>query len=294
MSQQRIRLTIDIINTRVSTRGVVCVDFAGNARSKSLFKCQYGHSWIATADSVCRGSGCPHCAGQTKITLDLANQKLKPRGITCVNFTSGARSNCTFMCDKGHAWVTSMSKVLNNSGCPHCSNKARLTIQTINIRLKERGLLCTLSPGSVSQKGSFRCKNGHTWDAIVNNVLTHGRGCPFCSVSGFKPDEKACVYVLSDSLTSPTVIKIGVANDADKRITILKSKTPFPVYEILRFDFEAGKDAYSFEQYCHYCLAVFNAGLTGFDGCTEWFLYNNNLLDWIKNESKTLSNRCDK
>ena len=294
MSQQRVRLTIDIINTRISIRGITCVDYAGSARSKSRFVCQNGHEWLATADSVCRGSGCPHCAGQTKITLELANQKLKKRGITCVNFSSGARSTCTFMCDKGHAWATSMSKVLNNSDCPHCSNKARLTIQTINNRLKERGLTCTFSPGSVSQKGTFRCENNHVWDAIVNNVLTHKRGCPFCSNSGFKPNNEAYVYVLSDSLTSPSLIKIGVANDVDKRLKILKVKTPFPIFEVKRFYFKTGTEAYRFEQYCHECLNVFNACMSDFDGCTEWFFYNNNLLEWVENESKTVSDRRNK
>lgn len=293
MSQQRIRLTVDILNTRISTRGLTCVNYTGTARSKSLFTCQYGHFWSATADSVSRGSGCPHCAGQTKITIDSANRKLKPRGIICVKYTSGARSKCTFMCEKGHAWETTMSKALNNTGCPHCSNRANLTIQTINMRLSKRNIMCIYSPGSVSEKGVFRCENGHVWNAIVNNVLTHGRGCPFCSVSGFKLDEKASVYVLFDSLIDPKFVKIGLANDADKRLKTLKRNTPFSIFEVERFNFNTGKDAYIFEQYCHYCLAVFNAGLTGFDGCTEWFLYNNNLLDWIKNESKTLSNRSD-
>lgn len=56
-------LTKEIINQRISHRGLIMIDDYVNYRTKSQFKCQCGHFWMATSSDIdgC-GNGCPVCA----------------------------------------------------------------------------------------------------------------------------------------------------------------------------------------------------------------------------------------
>lgn len=58
-----VRLTKDDINERLSDRKIVLIgEYSGNVNKKSLFKCEFGHTWLTGAKVVMRGNGCPTCA----------------------------------------------------------------------------------------------------------------------------------------------------------------------------------------------------------------------------------------
>lgn len=67
-------------------------------------------------------------------------------------------------------------------------------------------------------------------------------------------------------------VKVGITNNINDRISYLRLKTPFDfdVVEYVRFG--KGSDAVSLEAKLHKTMN--SAGLSGFNGCTEWFLFD--------------------
>jgi len=62
------RLSTVVVNDKIADRGLKMLGEYKTARTKSLFKCERGHEWMATPDNVLRRSGCPHCV--TRFNLD--------------------------------------------------------------------------------------------------------------------------------------------------------------------------------------------------------------------------------
>lgn len=173
----------------------------------------------------------------------------------------------TFVCSSGHKWSTTADSVMRGSGCPFCANRVKLSVEEINRKLHERGLRCTEYNGSSQRLSKFTCGNGHSWEATSDNVCNKGTGCPFCcEFGGFNPLLPGYVYFLyNDKLN---LMKIGITNVPKRRMRQLKRATPF--------DFEMigliqVKNARQVEKEYHSRFK--NAGLTGFDGASEWLEY---------------------
>lgn len=54
--------TRELINERISHRGIWQISEYKNAKTKAVFECSIGHRWEATPDNIIRGKGCPTCA----------------------------------------------------------------------------------------------------------------------------------------------------------------------------------------------------------------------------------------
>jgi hypothetical protein len=70
---------------------------------------------------VMAGKGCPHCAGNARLSKEIVNQKLSQRGISMIGEYYNARTPSLFRCVRGHEWKTNPDNILNKSGCPRCS-----------------------------------------------------------------------------------------------------------------------------------------------------------------------------
>jgi hypothetical protein len=61
----------------------------------------------------------------------------------------------------------------------------------------------------------WRCKEGHTWEAQVNNRTPPANcGCPECAVFGFKTTKEAWFYLLA----RPGEQQLGVTNNREDRL----------------------------------------------------------------------------
>lgn len=164
---------------------------------KVMWRCERGHTWEASVSSrVQKSSGCPYCSGRLAIEgetdlatvrPDLAKElvdkslahKLKP----------GTNKKVEWECSQGHRWFASPnSRVHMNSGCPVCAGK---------VLVKGENDLATLRPDLAEElvdkssanelfvnsnhKVSWRCKNGHEWQATVSSRTQFNEGCPYCS-----------------------------------------------------------------------------------------------------------------
>ena len=107
-------------------------------------------------------------------------------------------------------------------------------------------------------------------------------GCPKCAQNGFNPAKHAVLYVLADDQHFPLFLKIGITNDFKKRLIQLRRETPHPVEKLAVYPFPIGSDAYKLEQEIHEVFRELNAGMSGFNGATEWFKYSPAILDYIR------------
>ena len=123
-------------------------------------------------------------------------------GITPNNMSSGSSIKVWWKCDKGHSYKATISTKINqNTGCPYCTNKTVLSgfndIATTNPELLNEwdyekndklGIYANKITKGYGKKVWWKCPNGHSYDAIVNNRIK-GDSCPYCSghrvLSGF-------------------------------------------------------------------------------------------------------------
>lgn len=115
-----------------------------------------------------------------KTTEEIQSQ-LAHRGITFLRDVpaKGVRRGL-FQCEKLHQWEATISSVCQSgNGCAECAGKKRLTVQDINLRLKDRGITLLSGYTNVNGKALFECPEGHRWETLVLNVLARS-GCREC------------------------------------------------------------------------------------------------------------------
>jgi len=104
-----------------------------------------------------------------------------------------------------------------------------------------------------------------------------GKGCPKCAKYGFNTDKIGYLYVLKS--LGCQYLKIGITNNPIQRFEQLKRSTPFEFFIISTFKMP-GEAAAALELY--FKKTNNNAGLSGFDGSTEWFEHSDNLINNVK------------
>jgi hypothetical protein len=147
-----------------------------------------------------------------KLTKEIVNARIKPRGITMTGEYQGSQTKTTFVCSEGDEGVAAPSIVLRGYGCPHCAD-TRLTKEIVNERIKPRGITMTGEYLSALTKAEFQCEEGHLWITSPSRVMA-GRGCPACADYGFNPDKPAWEY----GFTRDGYLKYGITNNLTRRL----------------------------------------------------------------------------
>jgi len=176
----RVPLTNEIVNDRISDRGIVLVSEYLGSNSRATFRCRDGHTWKASPGSIMQGSGCPYCDGQAPLSKEIVNGRIAERGLVMLGDYVNVDTKALFKCSEGHTWETTPYHVMSRTGCPYCSRQAPLTTEVVNARIANRGLILVDEFVTNSVKIRFKCDESHVWKAKPNNVL-NGRGCPICS-----------------------------------------------------------------------------------------------------------------
>lgn len=191
------------------------------------------------------------------------------------------------ICD--HEWTPTPQKLKQGYGCPECA-KIKIAMKLRKTPEEQTSAISKINPAIeilgriVDNTTQVLCKCTvceHMWSPTPN-TLKAGKGCPECAERGFKNGRESCLYLLVDDTELPTCIKIGVSNDFDRRLDELTHHTPFPVHVLKVFPFEAGCATSQLEQFAHTVFADRNCHFEGFDGCTEWFWYSHEIVDFLE------------
>lgn len=165
-----------------------------------LGKC--GHEWSAKITNRTKGAGCPYCnnARVLKGFNDLctthpalaAEWHPTKNDVAPDSVTAGSHKKVTWCCEKGHEWVTTVNaRIMNNSGCPYCSNKKLLKgYNDFATRFPDiakewhptkNGDLLPSDFVLSQDKAWWICSScGHEWLAYVKNRVK-GSSCPVCA-----------------------------------------------------------------------------------------------------------------
>jgi Zn finger protein HypA/HybF involved in hydrogenase expression len=165
---------------------------AGSSK-KVGWRCKLGHTWPATVKDRSIGDGCAVCSNKRVLVgfndLVTTNPELAAQAdgwdpTTVVQFS---QRKLQWRCKLGHTWQTTVASRSSGSGCPVCSghqvSSGYNDLATTHPELAAQANgwdPTTLTAGS-DVKASWKCQQGHTWNAAVSSRAGNSRGCPVCA-----------------------------------------------------------------------------------------------------------------
>jgi len=99
------------------------------------WECDQGHHWPASLDAVRnKGTWCPTCAGNIRVTIEEVRELAISKGGVCL--AEGIENSLTpveWRCDQGHQWFAAPAHVKpsgyrNGNWCPICAQARRNTL----------------------------------------------------------------------------------------------------------------------------------------------------------------------
>ena len=263
-----------------------------NARSKIQIICPEHGVFEQTPDRHFHGHGCQKCA--------VKNQRSNvQRFIKRARKIHGCKYNYSMViykdnkhpvmiiCPEHGVFEQTPNGHLNGHGCSLCAIKQRLLTNEEFIKRArevhgERYDYSLVKYINAQTKVKIICSEHGVFEQTPNNHTSLKHGCPKCTETGFNPSEPGTLYVLTDDKQCPTLLKVGVTNNLKQRLRQLRHTTPHPVVKLVSYPFPRGVDAYKLEQEVHQVFRELNAGMSGFNGATEWFKYSPAILDHIR------------
>jgi len=149
--------------------------------TKMKWQCKVGHIWEARSANIKQGHWCPYCAGMVKLTIKDMQKLAGKKGGKCLsNEYKGNKIKLKWQCKEGHIWEAKPNAILYY-WCPHCAGVAKLTIEDMQKLAESKGGKCLSEEYNGNKfKLTWRCKEGHVWEAHPNAVKT-GHWCPVCA-----------------------------------------------------------------------------------------------------------------
>lgn len=254
------------------------------SRQKVLITCPIHGEFHQTAAEHMRGCGCPACGYVTvskrlsKGILEFEKSAKKIHGdkYNYSNFRKvEGRRIVDVTCGVHGLFTQSVPEHLGGHGCKKCGNivtKSKTTksnTKFIEDARRVHGDKYTYE--NVLYRGAhskviITC-DIHGYFEMRPSDHIRGSGCKFCSQYGFDLTKRGVMYTLMSE--DEKYFKIGITGDLTRRLNELKRSTPFKFRMI---DVVEGPGEYisNLEKIKH--SECVSAGMTGFDGCTEWFL----------------------
>jgi hypothetical protein len=160
---------------------------------KKQWKCEHGHTWIATVGARSRGAGCPVCSNHQVLAgfNDLAT--LNPQiaaeadgwDPTSIHQHSNKKRN--WKCSEGHYYEATVAHRSEGKSCPYCSGRKvlvgfnDLVATHPEIASEAHGWDPTLVSAGSHKRVDWICPYGHIWDEVVKERTLRGFGCSYCS-----------------------------------------------------------------------------------------------------------------
>lgn len=285
---KRVPLTPEVINERLSDRGIKIIGPYRTTTHKTDFQCQHGHQWQASPGNILNGVGCPVCKGinaseRQRMSVEVVCARLAERDFTLLGDYVKNNVKTLLGCPNGHQWHGKLSDVFSGSGCPHCANpkrndSRRVSRERVMDLVAAKGITLIGEYSRTHAKTRWRCDEGHEFDSPPSRLIFQG-GCPFCAERGYKPALPGALYVLMDQEGGR--VKIGISNNPKARIDDLQHRTPFPFFVLAVHNALDGQIPQLVENELHSMLAPHNAGLKGFSGASEWFHATRSVLELV-------------
>lgn len=192
---------------------------------------------------------------------------------------SGARNKLMIECKTHGIFTQTPTNHLSGQGCPKCGITKAIQASKDKIKRKVDDIICTansvheskyeyvISEGPMTSLSEVKCSVHGWFKQSMYHHIHLKQGCPKCTSYGFNVNREGVVYTLLSDCEK--FIKIGITGDTDRRFKELRDGTPF-MWSVLSVEKMSGEDAKRTEKERH--ALMIGAGMTGFDGCSEWFI----------------------
>lgn len=174
--------TIEEMNKLASTNHGRCLSTEYiNTNTKLKWKCNKGHVWSATPNSIQQGSWCPYCVGNAKKTIENMRKFAEEHHGKCLSVEYiNSSTKLIWQCNEGHVWEAVPNSVMRGSWCPHCVGIIKKNIDEMH-RLAERhgGKCLSKKYVNAHTKLEWQCKDEHKFWMSYHHVQS-GSWCPYC------------------------------------------------------------------------------------------------------------------
>lgn len=169
-------------------------DYVAGSHAKKEWSCPNGHTFFRVIRYHVKVQSCPICkVSNPESELSLLNPKYKELlseafGWSPVGLSAGMNIKKTWKCHQGHIWEATISnRVKGGTKCPYCTRK--FVLKGVNDLATEFPQLVFECDGwdpsqyfsSSNQKKAWKCRLGHSWNAVIYERAIEGTGCPYCS-----------------------------------------------------------------------------------------------------------------
>lgn len=158
-----------------------------NVKTKTAWRCDKGHTWESTYDSVRNsGQGCPQCgveirSKKRRAKSDFYKKLAQRKGLKWLGpLPKNHQGKTWWQCPVGHKWEASTVALKHTRLCPICNNRYPKTQDDYCALAKEKGIewISASIPKTVQCKTKWRCNKGHEWRATYDSITRSG--CPIC------------------------------------------------------------------------------------------------------------------
>lgn len=176
--------------------------FGPSANKSVWWRCKQEHIWKAVIQQrTFHRSGCRKCTLQTatiensllitrpELAKEWHSQKNKNLQIHSIYPQSNLK--VWWLCSKGHEWKASPSTRFRGSDCSFCYGRYASASNNLAIMYPEillewdtvlnKGLNPSDFTPHVGKKIWWKCREGHSWQAIIYNRTKNKSGCPHCA-----------------------------------------------------------------------------------------------------------------
>src|SRR5215469_16189852 len=118
------KLTLDDMQSLAHSHKGRCISskYMG-LRRKLRWQCKAGHEWDATPMGVKKGSWCPVCHDQRRVTINDMQAMASARGGRCLSVAYvNANTKLEWECAYGHLWFARPAYIKSGTWCPQCGS----------------------------------------------------------------------------------------------------------------------------------------------------------------------------
>lgn len=254
--------------------------------SRITVVCPDHGEWVTIVNNHQRGAGCPVCAGVAPVSTkdriaaariihgDKYDYTQWPNKVT-------ASTRVVSVCPVHGEWEhTIASHVNHEAGCPHCAGNAtrdfaKFVKQATEIHKGVYGYRYQENVGNNDTVTICCSVHGDFQQTVTNHIA--GKGCCKCAEYGFKRGKRGTLYLLRSS--DGKYAKVGITNNKTSRLRQLKNNTPFEWSIVKHVSMDDGDLIFHLEKMFHSFFE--SANMKGFDGHTEWLVWNDDILKWF-------------